>query len=60
MSELLPCPFCGGEAYIHAGALYCWGKCKRCGAESTTATSVDKAGKAWNTRATSAVKDGKL
>lgn len=49
--DLKPCPFCGGEAYIHTGALYSWGKCKRCGAEATAGTSIEKASRAWNTRA---------
>ena len=53
MNELLPCPFCGGEAHTIEPARYgkSWGVRCECGAflgfELTEAEAVE----AWNTRA---------
>ena len=56
-NELLPCPFCGGEAEIESiewiePALNLHGaKCKHCGAESAVGETKALAIGAWNTRA---------
>lgn len=52
MSELKPCPFCGGEAEIVNTSVF-WAKCKECGAESPEdGTSGSKSGAkdCWNKR----------
>ena len=55
-ATLLPCPFCGGEAYDHAGILIGGKKesvhiiCEACGAKVYGITEA-KAIEAWNTRA---------
>lgn len=50
-SELLPCPFCGGEAEVFAGALY-EVQCRNCYRAGTWLCDTEaKAIKAWNTRA---------
>lgn len=48
MTELLPCPFCGGEAELS----YCgWVSCHNCGCDGPyTGDSPDEAAAAWNTR----------
>ena len=54
MSELKPCPFCGGEASIakgHDGELLPWVMCRECGAETYCFDSVAEAIEAWNRRA---------
>jgi len=51
--ELLPCPFCGGEAVvgeIGGQGSYCWVGCKKCAA-SVTGYLQEHAIAAWNTRA---------
>ena len=52
MSELLSCPFCGGEAElcIHEATGVSWVRCIECEA-SGGATSAKQAIEAWNTRA---------
>lgn len=44
-AELLPCPFCGGEASQFAAYI----TCKKCRAELQTAYAIDTPEK-WNTR----------
>ena len=47
--KLLPCPFCGGEAFIvhRSGG---WIYCVECGAESGYFNTLEKAIEAWNRR----------
>ena len=54
MSELKPCPFCGGEAEflvyeysVNSGTV----ECKSCATTSNLITDRESAIKAWNTRA---------
>lgn len=53
--ELLPCPFCGGEAETSAErferTLLSWVYCKECGAAGGYRHTEAEAIKAWNTRA---------
>ena len=54
MTELLPCPFCGGEAYIYApGPIEHHVACKNpsCYAETHGWSTEAEAIAAWNTRA---------
>lgn len=45
---VLPCPFCGGEAFVvHNG----WVECEKCVAETTYYGSKEAAIMSWNTRA---------
>lgn len=54
MSELKPCPFCGGEAEIRhqtdPDAVVYFARCNLCGTKSIPFLSVDSAIKRWNTR----------
>jgi len=61
MSELLPCPFCGGSDVYHVDhpSFYVlwYVKCGSCGVEgpwNDDALGKEKAESAWNTRAQSA------
>lgn len=48
--ELLPCPFCGGEAEVeHRFGLY-FVFCKYCGARVSSFGDVNSAVAVWNTR----------
>ena len=53
MSELKPCPFCGGEAEIYRHALVSWVRCKECGVDTPAALPQDEQLDIdfWNTRA---------
>ncbi len=46
MSELKPCPFCGGEATCHNGDVWC----SVCYTNTACGISQDEAVKNWNTR----------
>lgn len=56
MSELKPCPFCGGEAkikarYYRAINYFCYnGVCQECNASMDTKDTEAEAIEAWNTR----------
>ena len=50
LDELLPCPFCGGEAALRQGAPGCWfGQCMTCQAASDDC-GRDRAIELWNRR----------
>lgn len=49
MTELLKCPFCGGDAYL-ANDDGNWISCRVCGAESNYFESRYETIEAWNTR----------
>lgn len=51
--ELLPCPFCGGEARIITAAGESWVLCDECKATTEAHTSRQIAIAAWNRRAES-------
>ena len=48
--ELLPCPFCGGEADIEGISEIHYISCKNCYAETRTYGSKGEAINAWNKR----------
>jgi len=55
MSELKPCPFCGGEAELHGDVYSAFIECNYCGASGGTHVSLSgnakaDAIKAWNKR----------
>lgn len=52
MSELLPCPFCGGEAHMIKGFSSCFAICDECKCESGCYPIEAEAIAAWNSRAT--------
>lgn len=61
MNELLPCPFCGGEAYtrrtiVNDDAMYV-AFCMTCGASSAYCTTRGGALALWNSRAYSVTGD---
>lgn len=53
MSELLPCPFCGGEAEINGANKYGWSVwCKKCHSNNNWGHATEQGAiDAWNTRA---------
>lgn len=52
MSELKPCPFCGGESKLETEAPLClilhWVRCSRCGAITAKHPNKEKVIKEWN------------
>lgn len=49
--ELLPCPFCGGEAHIITAVGESWVLCEKCRATTEMHASKQLAIAAWNRRA---------
>lgn len=49
--ELLPCPFCGGEARVVGVGKWRYAVCKKCTIEGPVKMDIDEARLAWNTRA---------
>lgn len=47
---LLPCPFCGGDAYMTNANMMYSVRCSECGAEGARYGLDFKATKAWNAR----------
>ena len=53
MVELLPCPFCGGEARRYENDTFGNGvRCAKCGAKVNGFASTGSATRAWNRRTT--------
>ena len=50
MTELKPCPFCGGEAEVRGTYRTIYVCCLWCGAESGEYSDVGQAIRAWNRR----------
>lgn len=52
MTELAPCPFCGGPAQISSNGSIIdhYGRCRHCGARQMGQLSEDEAIAAWNRR----------
>lgn len=50
-TTLLPCPFCGGEAFPNIELTKHWIECRECAAESGCYRTEAEAIAAWNTRA---------
>lgn len=51
MSELKPCPFCGGEARVNAYGFNQYSvECKICWAETPRKSGIENAIEAWNRR----------
>ena len=50
-ATLLPCPFCGGEAFPNIELRKHWVECRECAAESGCYRTEAEAIAAWNTRA---------
>lgn len=49
--ELLPCPWCGGEARMVGVGKWRYAVCKKCTIEGPVKRDIDEARLAWNTRA---------
>jgi Lar family restriction alleviation protein len=56
-AELLPCPFCGGEAeretFTGANGVSYWVECRDCGVRIDIELTAAEADVAWNTRSDS-------
>lgn len=48
---LVPCPFCGGEAFVSGQGNRKWVECDKCWIEGPTMENSRAARLAWNTRA---------
>lgn len=53
--QLLPCPFCGGEAEFHDTSST-WVRCEDCGAEIQCQIEKKDAARLWNRRASAIAK----
>lgn len=50
MSEMKPCPFCGGEAEFDSIKEYYFVRCKTCGASTHAKEKIKDAMWLWNLR----------
>ena len=52
MTDLKPCPFCGGEGIVdpHDNDTWCIIRCKECGASTNAFSSIVDSSHYWNTR----------
>lgn len=50
MTELLPCPFCGGEAEVNENSFIWVAQCQTCGGSTGLLDTEAEAIAAWNTR----------
>ena len=50
MTELKPCPFCGGEARLHSSFEWSHVSCEKCFASTSIRISEEQAIEAWNNR----------
>ena len=60
MINLLPCPFCGGEAEIQEFSIWNVVYCKECSASVSELDEITKVLSVWNKRVTSSISVQKL